>query len=135
MEFLFWYEHFALFFYIYLLLDYTVWQITHKGKKRLAGLHEKTNRYELPRRDYSKQKSKDLLIVSFDVPEQERRKRNWLRSHLIEFGLSPLQKSVWMGRVVLPEEFLRDLKKYGILPYVHVFSINQKGTIREKEKG
>ena len=35
------------------------------------------------------------------------------------------------GNSVLPKEFIADLKKYEMLPYVHIFSVSKKGTISE----
>lgn len=108
----------------------SLWSISKKGKGRLAELYKRGSAIQLPPpQKYPKKKSSGLIVVSFDIPERERRKRDWLRSHLIALGLSSLQKSVWIGRVGLPQEFLKDLRKYKLLPYIHVFSVNKKGTI------
>lgn len=107
------------------------WIITNFGKKRLIKLKKDgANEKDKPvRRRYEIKPSNSLTIVSFDVPERERKKRDWLRINLFNFGFSQLQKSVWMGRVGLPPAFLTDLKFYGLISCVHIFSVDKGGTI------
>lgn len=71
----------------------------------------------------------EIILVIFDIPEKEREKRDWLRFQLEQFDFKVLQKSVWWGMFGLPKEFIKDLKKYEILPYVHIFSVRKQGTI------
>ena len=70
------------------------------------------------------------MIVSFDVPEKEKRKRGWLRSTLKNLGFRMLQKSVWIGKVKIPEAYLEDLKRLRLLSYIEIFAISKRGTIR-----
>jgi len=84
----------------------------------------------IPRKNYETGKGKELNIVIFDIPETQRRKRNWLRESLVQLGFSKLQQSVWMGKNKLPKEFLQDLETFQILKYVEIFSINKTGTIK-----
>ena len=72
-----------------------------------------------------------LNLIIFDIPETQRLKRDWLRFQLANLEFRPLQKSVMFGNNVLPKEFITDLKKYEILPYVHILSVDKKGTISE----
>lgn len=65
-------------------------------------------------------KAKKSTIVCFDIPEKERRSRDWLRSELIGFGFELIQKSVWFGPP-LPKEFITFLEKRKILDYVRFF--------------
>jgi len=71
----------------------------------------------------------EIILVIFDIPEEVRGKRDWLRFHLARCGLRPLQKSVWWGESALPEELLKDIRKFNILPYIHVFSVQKEGTV------
>ena len=73
--------------------------------------------------------SNEIILVIFDVPEKERIKRDWIRVRLENFGFRVLQKSVWWGTSALPKEFIRDLRKYNMLDYIHIFSVKKKGTI------
>lgn len=104
--------------------------ITTKGK-RMKDLLEKSCVFQLPNKNYDSEKSSDLIIVSFDISEKERYKRDWLRSVLNNLGLQMLQKSVWMGKVKIPEDLLGDLKKINIIKSVEIFSVGKTGTIKQ----
>jgi hypothetical protein len=101
------------------------WSITSIGREKLAKLVGR-----MPRVRYKKETDSTLKIVIFDVPEKEQHKRAWLRRRLVELGFKMLQKSVWAGRVKLPEEFLEDLREYKIFPYVDIFAVTKTGSIR-----
>lgn len=107
----------------------SIWSITLKGMKRLSILKHAKGQEILPKKHYPKGFKKELVIVSFDVPERERKKRDWLRSNLMALDFQKLQKSVWMGTSGLPQEFVEDLRTYGLIPYVHILSVNRRGTI------
>ena len=109
----------------------SLWKITERGLKYIQLLNKQKNKRaaELPRKKYEKKDGSDLVIVSFDVPEKERQKRRWLRFNLLSFGFSQLQKSVWLGTGGIPEEFIEDLYFYGMKSYVHIFSVNKRGTV------
>ncbi|MEK7566385.1 MAG: CRISPR-associated endonuclease Cas2 [Patescibacteria group bacterium] len=106
------------------------WKITKKGEKKLNELKLKKEN-KLPYKIYTKESDRDgkLKIVIFDIPEEEKRKRNWLRENLIALGFSMLQKSVWISKNKLPKDFIDDLKNLDILHYVEIFSIDKKGTL------
>jgi len=70
-------------------------------------------------------------IATFDVPEKDRLKREWLRSALKNNKFKMLQKSVWIGRRKLPEKFFLDLRQKMLVDYIHVFEISKTGTLRE----
>lgn len=68
-------------------------------------------------------------LVCFDILEQERAKRRWLRAELIAHGFRQLQKSVWIGDVPLPPDFIKGLDDLGLRGRVHILSIESKGTL------
>lgn len=70
-------------------------------------------------------------IVSFDIPEKERKKRRWIREALFEFGYQSLQKSVWLGFSPLPDDFFENLDLLALREHIHVFSIGKMGTIQQ----
>ncbi len=74
-------------------------------------------------------KAKSDIIVIFDIPEEEKHKRVWLRETLLSLGYTLLQRSVWIGRNVLPEEFILRLRSLGIVDYVKIFSVYREGSI------
>lgn len=103
------------------------WQITTKGKEKLKQIRKSNTQSILP--NYKKEKSDRMMVVVFDIPEKDRWKRKWLRTILISLDFSFLQQSVWVGQNRIPEEFIEDLNKRGMLSYVHIFEVVKKGTI------
>ncbi|HPW34407.1 MAG TPA: CRISPR-associated endonuclease Cas2 [Candidatus Paceibacterota bacterium] len=108
---------------------YISYRITKKGLKKLKKLK---NRVILPSFHYSKPTNEnvELIIVIFDIPEREKRKRCWLRSALTNLGLQIIQRSVWFGKTKIPEQFIKDIGKMKIQEYIEIFSINKSGTLK-----
>ncbi len=98
----------------------TAWRITKEGRKYLAEFSQELN---FPESDGVKR------VVVFDIPEKEREKRRWLRGELVAMRYQQLQKSVWMGEVPLPEEFIDDLDSLQLRGKVHIFKVESEGTI------
>ena len=106
------------------------WKITEAGIKKLGFLKSKfTNKLFLPRIKLPINKSNDKIIFIFDVPEKERRKRDWLRQQLRLLEFSQLQKSVWIGNNKIPKELIEALGIMNILSNIHIFRIKDQGTI------
>jgi len=105
------------------------WILTKKGKNELT-LFRKRNEKRLPEIPYPKEKADKVIAVIFDVPEVEKRKRNWLRAALDNLGLKMVQKSVWMGKVKIPQEFLDDLLKMKLVDFVEIFEITKTGSLK-----
>ena len=103
--------------------------ITKKGKKYLQQKNEKPLKLIKKYEKGNICNNRKIILVIFDIPEAERNKRTWIRFHLEQLEFKVLQKSVWWGTTGLPKEFIKDLKKYELLPYVHIFSVKDGGTI------
>ena len=105
---------------------------TKTGAKKLLALKANlTESLPTPRRYQQEKNGHRLLIVTFDVPEHSRRKRDWLRGALRTFGMQMIQKSVWAGKIKLPEKFLEDLRRYSIHDYVEIFEISKTGSLKQ----
>ncbi|MDP3015363.1 MAG: CRISPR-associated endonuclease Cas2 [bacterium] len=102
--------------------------LTKKGKEKLAYLKEQ-NKRRLPEAVYLKEGNNKFVIVVFDIPELEKRKREWLRAVLVNLGFKMIQKSVWMGKVKIPKEFLGDLFKMKLVDFVEIFEISKTGSL------
>jgi|SRR3989344_345659 len=70
-----------------------------------------------------------VTIVIFDVPEQYRSKRYWLREALRNIGLKMVQKSVWLGKVKIPKQFLSDIGELKLAGYVQIFEVTKSGSL------
>ena len=99
------------------------WSLTVKGLARVAKFKNQE--------PYRKEPSKEVLVVSYDIPENQRRERAWLRSVLSFLEFECVQKSVWIGKVALPEEFISDIEKREISEFVQIFSIGKAGTLKK----
>jgi CRISPR/Cas system-associated endoribonuclease Cas2 len=101
--------------------------ITKKGRDKLSSLKAKNNR-KLPETYYQKEKGDKFVIVIFDIPEAEKRKRAWIRSALRNLELKMAQKSVWIGKVKIPKQFIDDLYKLKLADFVEIFEISKTGS-------
>lgn len=103
----------------------SILSITKKGIKRLQCLKS----LMLYRKKYIKAEDDQLKIIIFDIPEKLRKKRDWLRLSLIALGFSILQKSVWCGKMKIPEEFIDDLKTNEVFNYIQILAVTKFGTL------
>jgi CRISPR/Cas system-associated endoribonuclease Cas2 len=107
-----------------------IFVLTSAGKRKLAKL--KKRRAEMfPPKHYYKEKGGRFVIIIFDIPENERRKRAWLRSILAYLGLEMIQKSVWIGKVKIPKDFIADLTKLNIIDHVEILEVNKTGSLKQ----
>jgi len=111
-------------------------RLTLKGKNRLIILKNKIEN-ALPDpssfkdKRFRDNKNNRFIVVTFDIPEIERPKRDWLREVLGNLGLKFLQKSVWVGTIKIPEELLECFKQLQLVEYVEIFEINKTGTLKQ----
>ena len=101
-------------------LDYRFekWSLTQKGREYSS--KSKLSDY-LP--SPFKKENTDRIIIAFDIPEKERKKRNWLRNQIKIFGYKMLQQSLWIGPGPLPDDFLKRLKDLKIREKVKTLRI------------
>lgn len=104
------------------------WTVTDRGIFKMRELQGRRKNYA--KVDYPKEGG-ELLLVIFDIPESLRAKRNWLRCVLRNMGFSMIQKSVWAGKVKLPQEFIDDIKTQGLLPFIEVLAITKSGSLKQ----
>jgi hypothetical protein len=109
--------------------DKSVLIITKKGTDKIVALRNKKRR-ALPNIYYKKENAINLIIVMFDIPEKERRKRAWLRAVLKNLGLKLIQKSVWIGKTKIPQPFLKDLADLRLINFVEIFEITKTGSLK-----
>lgn len=105
-----------------------LFMLTLKGRKKLYDL--KTVLKIRKPTVYATQPADNWIIVVFDIPERERKKRDWLRRTLRNLGFKILQKSVWLGRKKLPQEFLDDLFDLELTDFVEIFEISKTGSLK-----
>lgn len=109
---------------------HALWVITKRGKERIQ--YYKRSRLDLfsaSRITFAPPRGGGVTIVAFDIPEKERRKRDWLRMCLAEMDFEKLQKSVWVGKGAVDENFIHALRERDLSSSVHIFAVTQRGTI------
>lgn len=105
-------------------------RLTQNGREILNKLRKKKDD-AMPDTKYQSQSDDGLKIIIFDIPEDEKKKRVWLRSALNNLNFNMLQRSVWAGKAKLPEEFLSDLSKLKLLSCVEIFAISKTGSLKQ----
>lgn len=70
-------------------------------------------------------------VVSYDIPERMRSERGKLRETLKLIGFEQAQQSVWFGNKKVTKKFLELLRERRIFQYIHIFEINQVGTLKK----
>ena len=108
-----------------------IWQLTRLGKEKVEKLLNKIN---IAINKYEIEKSNDLTIITFDIPQKLSHLRHWLRASLINMEFTKLQKSVWRGKVKIPEEFIKDLHKYNLAEHIYIFRVAQIGNLSNSNK-
>mgnify|MGYP003393381075 FL=1 len=103
------------------------WSITAEGKELLKGRNSDIRRFFPSEKQTVKKAAKNLIII-FDIPEKQKRYREWLRSELILFGFDMVQKSVWLGPA-LSQEFIEYLNEIRLLKHIRFFSAEEKDLI------
>jgi len=103
--------------------------LSEKGKKKLEELKSRYKK-RMPETKYLAVKSECATIAIFDIPETERRKRDWLRRALRHLGFRLIQKSVWLGKVKIPKNFLNDLRNLDLIEYIEIFQVTKTGSLK-----
>ena len=70
--------------------------------------------------------AKNKIIFIFDIPENKKKVREWVRDQIKFWDFEMIQKSVWVGQGPLPVEFLNRLKLLGVEKCVRVFNVKSK---------
>lgn len=106
----------------------SLWRLSRSGLNKWLFLNS-VKKKSLPTMKLASPENEHLKVIVFDIPEKLKNYRDWLRQTLINFGFQKLQKSVWVGKTKLPEEFLFKLRDYNLAGCVHIFSVKDSGTI------
>ncbi len=100
------------------------WVITEDGRRYLDKVSLKE--FESP---FDRNSKKDLLLM-FDVPEECRQYRDWLREQLKKFEYVMIQQSVWAGPSPLPQEFKKYIKQLGMQKNIRTFKLAKGVSIK-----
>ena len=96
-----------------------------------SGIDEIIKNKNQPKYRYIKNPSKEVVIISYDIPEKSRVHRGWLRSVLKLLDFKILHQSVWMGKTEIPHTFIHDLRDRKISSFIHIFTIGKQGSLKQ----
>jgi DNA-binding transcriptional regulator PaaX len=88
--------------------DKVYYAITKQGKTQALIYNSKT---------FSRTRGKTSTIVIFDIPEEKRTFRNFVRRLLQNMDFTMLQRSVFITPYILPEDFYTLLREMKLLEY------------------
>lgn len=103
-------------------------RITAKGSRKLHALQEARS---YPNPTYAMSKGEKVVLVMYDVPEIEKKKRAWLRSALKHLDFKMIQKSVWIGKTRIPQRFIEDMHQIALTKYVEILEITKRGSLKK----
>jgi DNA-binding PadR family transcriptional regulator len=64
-------------------------------------------------------------VVIFDIPENKRKIRNWLREELYLLDYRKLQESVFISKYALPEDLIKEIKQMKISSCVNYLLVDK----------
>ncbi len=99
-----------------------IWQITKEGRAYIA---KKISSFFPAHSKKIVSKQPKSIIISFDIPEAHKSRRDWLRIELLRLGFEMLQRSVWLGPAPISKEFADSLSKLQILQYMKFFEAKE----------
>lgn len=98
--------------------DNKIWKITILGKKYLSSDFPFFKKIPI-------KNTRHKILVIFDIPEEIKRKRDWLRESLISLNFKMIQKSVWLGPAPLPKDFVGVLSELNLLKFIKFLEVRE----------
>ncbi len=92
--------------------------LTNKGEELVSYIK---NRYSILKKPWDGK----WRIVIFDIPEEKKRWREWIREELVLLQFQQLQKSVYIGKYPLSESFYEEIIKAGLNKYIFVLTVGE----------
>ncbi len=92
--------------------------LTQKGTERVLQTRRKI-------KEKKKRKDGKWIMIIFDIPEERKGTREFLRDALVDLGYEQFQKSVWVCPYDVYEETEEAIRSYRIIPYVKLFLIEE----------
>src|SRR3989344_4562843 len=84
----------------------------------------------LDKNSYHKESGNKVIIVSYDIPTTFNRERDLIREVLKILEFRMIHQSVWVGKIKLPEKFIKDLEGLKILEYIEILEVTKQGTLK-----
>ncbi|MDD4990202.1 MAG: hypothetical protein PHW31_02725 [Candidatus Pacebacteria bacterium] len=92
--------------------------LTEKGKEFVSYIE---NRFLILKNPWDKK----LRVIIFDIPEQKRHWRYYLRKELELMQYKQLQKSVYVGKYPLPQSLIKEIEENDLGKDIHIFTVDK----------
>jgi len=92
--------------------------LTPEGKDIMIEFENRAKIFERPW-------DKKLRLVFFDIPEEKKVWRQWLRRELVATRFRMLQKSIYIGKYPLPISFYQEIVRQKIGDYIFVITAGE----------
>ena len=92
--------------------------LTPKGAARVLQVKRKL-------KEKKKRKDGRWIMIAFDIPEKQKKAREYLRGALVDLGYQKFQQSVWVCPYDVYKETEEAVRSYRIIPYVKLFLIEE----------
>src|SRR3989338_2355323 len=105
--------------------------LSDKGKNKLLLLNRQRI---LSKNFYQNQAGDKVIIVSYDIPLPFNKERAILRDILKVLGFSIIHKSVWVGKVKIPPDFIIAIEKFLIIKFIEILEVTKSGSLNNLKK-
>ena len=102
-------------------------KISPEGREKLNKIRKTKT---LDKNSYHKESGNKVIIVSYDIPTTFNRERDLIREVLKILEFRMIHQSVWVGKIKLPEKFIKDLEGLKILEYIEILEVTKQGTLK-----
>lgn len=102
-----------------------VWCTTTKGRRYIDNKNQPL-KFFYPNQTQRKHRR---ILCMFDIPEDIRYKRNWLRTQLEILNFKILQQSVWIGPAPLPKGLITYIQDMQLLSHIKFLEVSNKDMI------
>ena len=102
-------------------------KISPEGREKLNKIRKTKT---LDNNSYHKVSGNKVIIVSYDIPTTFNRERDLIREVLKILEFRMIHQSVWVGKIKLPEKFIKDLEGLKILEYIEILEVTKQGTLK-----
>lgn len=103
----------------YIVNNQNKWYLTPTGTRYFKKKQDSLKQFDFK---FPQDAPKNLLVM-FDIPQERKGEREWLRWHLKKFSYRMIQKSVWVGPSPLPKEFVDYLKNIKLYENLKTFKL------------
>ena len=102
-------------------------ELTQRGKRKVDQI--------IPKYDIERTWEGRLFLITYDIPESKKARRNMLRNELRKFGSIPLQKSVWISAYNPKKVINKLVNEYKLDGLILISTLGPESSVGEYKVG